>query len=67
MNQPPKGFGKEIAGTEGKVGKGILGSWTNPSTTKFCEKEKKPAMEINNPKNAISLADGLYGANNLAT
>jgi hypothetical protein len=39
----------------------------NPSTTKFCEKLKKPAIATNNPAKAASLGEGEFGATRRAT
>ena len=39
----------------------------NPSTTKFCEKLKNPAIATNNPAKAASLGEGEFGATRRAT
>ncbi len=46
------------SGISGNGNVGNVGNVTKPSTTRFCEKLKKPAMAINNPANAASFADG---------
>jgi len=51
----------------GRLGKGIEGRVTNPSTIKFWLKEKNPATATNKPKAAISLEDGENGASRRAT